>query len=138
MTPLCLQDAMIAEIRNLLPHFQVWGQHLPPRKQEKDYSIYPFCQVLLENGEDSANASQEIALVIAVRDPSEDMQGYRDVANVMQRIREHFCKYPEIDRRYSVEKIQWMFDDSSTYPVFVGAVLLHVSIPEIEIYSGLT
>lgn len=147
MTPLFLQDALLKDIGALLQNLQVaggnfkgYGQNLPPRKADKDYSIYPFFRVLLCDGVDDDTATQDVVIVLCVRDPGEDMQGHRDIMNAIQRIREHYRKHPEIASTFSVTgKIRWTLpEDSDTYPEFYGAVLLTVAIPQISVYSELT
>lgn len=149
MTPLFLQDALVTEVGEVLESlqtasenpFKVFPQNIPPRKEDKDYSIFPFCRVVLGDGEDSGEEStQDIVLVLAVRDPGEDMQGYRDVANAVQRLRERFNKRPEVGRCFSIRSpIRWVLPEKDdAYPVYYGALLLTADIPQIDIDSEYT
>lgn len=143
MTPLMMQDSLVERVQRDLSNmklmdgrsFTAYPQHLPPRKADKDTSIYPFARVYLGDGEDTDDdATQDVVVVLATRDTSENMQGYRDVMNAIQRLRESLCKAPSLDRRYEIRKpIKWMPPDAdATFPEFYGAIQFTVGIPQIE------
>lgn len=142
MTPLMMQDALVQRIQNDLSGmklmdgklFRAHPQHLPPRKEDRDYSIFPFARIFLGDGEDTEESvAQEVVVILATRDTAANMQGYRDVMNAIQRLRESFCKNPDVDGRYTIQKpIRWLPPDAdATFPEFYGAIQFSVELPQI-------
>lgn len=145
MTPLFLQDSLNKRIESILSPMELMGgrkfigytQEAPPQREDKDDSLFPFFRVLLGEGEDgNEDAVQDVVIVLATRDPSRDRQGYRDVMNAIQRLREHFSKDPDISRRFTIQKpIRWRPPDpgDNTFPEFYGAIQFKVELPQVPI-----
>jgi hypothetical protein len=142
MTSLDLQDSLKTEIGSVLSRvltkggeaFHIYTQNLPPKKDAKDDSMFPYGLIKLGDGEDDQDdASQDVVIVFATKDADQSYQGYRDVMNCIQRVREYLREQPEIGKRYSVKNpIRWAApDDSATYPYYFGAILVTFHIPQI-------
>lgn len=143
MTPYMLLGALKAELSPVLAQTNllsgktvtVFEQIMPPRKEDKDTSHFPFCRIELGDGRDAADLStQDVVLVFGVHDKDANYQGYRDVMNLIQGVREHLLKFPEIAGRFEVQKpIEWAIPtDAEAHPFYYGAMLLRFSIPRIE------
>ena len=142
MTPLDLQDCLEKEIGDVLSKvliknddtFHLYTQNLPSKKDAKDYSMFPYVLIKLGDGEDNLDAAtQDVVMVFATRDTDQNYQGYRDVMNAIQKVREYLKKTQEVGERYTVKyPIRWAApDDSSTYPFYFGAILVTFNIPQI-------
>lgn len=149
MTPLFLLDALENQLKVILEHvglrcgkpFQVYPQNLPPRKAKGDFSEFPYCKIELGDGSDDKDGSgQDVILVFGVRDDDPEYQGYRDVMNGIESVREYFLKYPTLDGRFEVQRpIQWTIPDNpATYPAYFGALILRFSIPQPQRVSEYT
>lgn len=146
MTPLDLQDSLKEEFSKVLSgvlirsgeQFQIYTQNLPPKKDAKDNSMFPYCLIKLVDGEDDqSDATQDVVVVFATIDKEKDYQGYRDVMNAIQKVREYLKKTQEISGKYSVKyPIRWASpDDSDTYPYYFGAILVTFNLPQIGLVS---
>lgn len=146
MTPLNLQDSLKLEIGDALSKmllksgdtFHIYTQNLPPKKDAKDYSMFPYGLIKLGDGEDDQeSATQDIVMVFATRDTDKSYQGYRDVMNAIQKVREYLKEQPEIGRKYTIKyPIRWASpDDSATYPFYFGAILVTFNLPQTGIVS---
>lgn len=141
--PLYLQSALKAELGLVLAgvmlktasHIQVYEQNLPPKKDDKDSSFFPFCQIKLGDGEDRDDGStQDVILVFGTIDKSTSFDGYQDVMNCIQKVREHLLKKRTVANTFEVQlPMRWAApENEATYPFYYGAVLLTFSIPRIE------
>lgn len=143
MTPLFLQSALKDELELVLAgvllktaqQINIYEQNLPPKKGDKDCSFFPFCQIKLGDGEDREDMStQDIVLVFGAVDKSTKFDGYQDVMNCIQVVREHLMKTGTVANTFEVQlPIRWAApENEATYPFYYGAVLLTFSIPRIE------
>jgi hypothetical protein len=102
-------------------------QNLPAPEMED--AFFPFvilrCNKLVDM-EGVPYARAEVALVIGVYDPEDTFQGYRDVMNMQEKIRQRFLRDPLLDGRFVLEMPLECYaaDDFSdvTYPYFYGGV----------------
>lgn len=106
----------------------------PPEADEEDEkyleSIYPF--VLLRapsgststDGVDTAENAVNVIAVIGIHAPEEDMQGERDVADVIDRIIDAVRKNPYTKHCRISPDVSWQVDESETHPYYFGAVTL--------------
>lgn len=146
MTPLNLQDSLKMELEKVLANvllksseaFHFYTQNLPPKKDSQDKSMFPYCLIKLGDGEDDQETStQDVIIVFATWDKDKDYQGYRDVMNAIQIVREYLKKNQEIDDTFSIKyPVRWASpDDSDTYPFYFGAILVTFSLPQIGLVS---
>lgn len=149
MTPLFLQSALKAELKQVLAGvllktaqtINIYEQNLPPKKDDKDCSFFPFCQIKLGDGEDKDDVStQDVILIFGTIDKSTRFDGYQDVMNCIQRVREHLLETRMVANRFEVQlPIRWATPESeSTYPFYYGAILLTFDIPRIECVNQYT
>jgi hypothetical protein len=146
MTPLDLQDSLKIELTEVLSkvllksgeQFNLYTQNLPPKKDAKDKSMFPYSLIKLGDGEDDLDdATQDIVIVFATYDNDQNYQGYRDVMNAIQKVREYLKEKQIIGQRYTVKyPIRWASpDDSDTYPYYFGAILVTFNLPQIGLVS---
>lgn len=140
MTPLFLMDALEESLTPVLANvgllcgkpFRIFRQNLPPRKVKGDVSEFPYCKIELGDGGDEESGSvQDVVLVFGVRDEDPGYQGYRDILNGIETVREHFLKHPELGGSFEAKlPIRWTLSaDTATYPAYFGALLLRFDIP---------
>lgn len=143
MTPLFLQSTLKTELESVLAEvllktaqtINIYEQNLPPKKDDKDRSFFPFCQIKLGDGEDGDDSStQDVILIFGTIDKSTSFDGYQDVMNCIQKVREHLLKKRTVANTFEVQlPIRWAApENEATYPFYYGAVLLTFSIPRIE------
>lgn len=125
----------------------VFEQNLPLRrtKDQKDYeSEYaeeepiqdpeqenvPFVIVRLDSGnsEDAMEAQAvKTILVFGLYDDSVEMQGYKGILNLFERICQRFRVNPVLNNKYVMgDKIEWALQDTDTetYPYIYGAMYM--------------
>lgn len=95
----------------------------------EDYDAnFPCVIVKVEDGidhEEGAADATRIALRILVGcyDSSADCQGYRDVMNIIETIRQNLLSQRVLDNRYRLEMPQrWCLFDDQPWPVFFGQI----------------
>lgn len=143
MTPLYLQSALKAELGLVLAgvslktaqKINIYEQNLPSKRDDKDCSFFPFCQIKLGDGEDKDDDStQDVILVFGTVDKSTKFDGYQDVMNCIQRVREHLLKKRLIADTFEARlPIRWAApENEATYPFYYGAMILTFGIPSIE------
>lgn len=150
-TPFDLQDALVAEIKNLFEGYplkddrgdrtalKVYAQDLPETETDDEDSTdpTPYCIVKLVDGTAGGNAhTVRIVLVFCVRDKSRDRQGHRDILTLIFRVYERFAKHPYI-KNFSFPSddaaaFEWAIQDEDTYPFNIGACKLMFNCPSIQ------
>ena len=72
-----------------------------------------------ENAPDATRIS--VRILIGAYDPSPDEQGYRDVMNIMETIRQELLISRYLDRKYRLEMpFKWYLFEDQPWPVFFG------------------
>ena len=149
MTVFNLLDALGMEMTGLFKNYvfstlemqgkklNVYLQSLPPPSGEKPDPRFPFIVVryTLAEDKDYENSSANVSFIIGVVDSTDDYQGYKDVINIQERIRQHFLLHRTVDRsfilQYPVRRIAVDDFNSETYPMFYGQVDTVWTIPTI-------
>lgn len=145
MIPTLLQDVLVEEIKALfngfllknvedkLSEINVHSQYLPYKTNIDDEEHFPYIIVRMMNGEeDEEEAECKIVFVIGVYDESEDNQGFKDVLNIIEKIRQHIfkkqifanqfiCKYP----------LKWGVNEEDVSPFYFGGIESSWSIAKI-------
>lgn len=140
MTPLFLQKELKSQLEQLLKlqltaqndGFNVFLQSLPSRKDAKDDSAFPYCCITLGDGEQNqSDATQDIIFTFGVKDKTTDYQGYQDIVNVVESVRQYLIENQEIAKHFTIQQpIKWVIPpDESVYPYYFGAVIATYSIP---------
>ena len=74
-----------------------------------------------ENAPDATRIS--VRILIGAYDSSPDEQGYRDVMNIMETIRQEFLSARYLERRYRLEMpFKWYLFEDQPWPVFFGQI----------------
>lgn len=149
MTPLDLQDELVVEMKRLLSDYRykapggkrvqinAFAQSLPINKTDDEADPVPYIIVRLNEGKDDgmrdSNNIVSLVIVICTWDDALDSQGYRDVANIIQKIYERFHTNPNLNGKavYS-GKFDWMLQEDNYYPYSFGACSLSFNIPAIR------
>lgn len=145
MTPLNLQEALKEEFRTIFQgtfgvddegndKLHYFGQFLPVRKDLKDDSYYPYVQVVLDDGNENAEeAVQKVVVIFGIKETSKEKTGYIDIANMIQKTRQHLLSKMYVGKSFEVRKnIQWINADDESYPYFIGGMMLEFNIPGTE------
>lgn len=100
---------------------QVVAGWLPP-KRSSDIPDFPYVIVRASDGKDT----EEIATVtvkILVGTYAEDPNGFRDVLNIMERIRIAFGEQRVLEKKYRMEyPFSWRLFDDQPYPEWAGEI----------------
>lgn len=94
---------------------------------EEDYEKnFPSVIVKLGDIEDNEERRLDLnrtglRLLFGVYDDSEECTGWRDVAGMMEKLRQHLLKSRIIARKYRIEMpLKWRLLDVDTYPLYFG------------------
>lgn len=149
MTALDLQDKLVEEIPKILADYKykdpngdykdinVYKQDVPRYETDEDEDPVPYIIVRLHNGEDEgakhSNNKVVVVLIIATYDHGLDVQGYRDVMNIIDKIYARFEKEPLLkDAGVFDGEFHWALQEDAYYPYFFGSCSLNFNIPAIR------
>jgi hypothetical protein len=147
MTPLMLQDFLVAEMKRLFDGYllknskdelvplNIYPQHVPlkkvPQKEE-----FPYLRVFLLDGNDPGTEDSnhcKIFFAPGIFDMGEEKQGYRDVLTIIWRIYEHLKRHVVFDNRYEVQPaMEWRLDPEDRYPYYFGELETAWTVGEIS------
>ena len=105
----------------------VYTQNLPLKEGKDDESIYPFVCVCYDSSEiGSAHDGKEltdICFFMGIIDREKDKQGYRDILQMIERIKQHFFRKGIIRNAFRLEyPVKSMLQQEDTYPYFIGGI----------------
>lgn len=111
---------------NLIP-INVYTQNLPLKEGKDDERIYPFVCVAYECSDiaDSYEGKEQadIYFLLGIIDREKDNQGYRDVLQMIERIRQHFFRKGIIKNAFRLGyPIHTEIQPEDTYPYFIGGM----------------
>ncbi|MDR2648828.1 MAG: hypothetical protein LBB94_03815 [Clostridiales bacterium] len=115
----------------------IYLQNLPASEPDKDESIFPYVVIRAMQAADISweEAYADVMFIAGVFDDATDYQGYKDVMNIQEHIRQNLCREHMVNERY---EMVWPLnilpsDDfsDSAYPYFFGAVDVRYKIPVI-------
>ena len=118
--------------------FDIYKGSLPIPDSEESPEPMPYIIVQLVNGEIGLSSNTvAVRLIIAIYDDDNNSQGYSDVLNVIEKIRQHYTKYPILNRKYFAKiddknSFEWSLPDEDTYPYYFGGVQLNFEIAHCE------
>ena len=114
--------------------FAIYKGTLPISDSEESPEPMPYILVQLVNGDVGlSNNKVAVRFIIAIYDRSYDNQGYCDILNAIESIRQHYTKHPILNNRY-VAKIddknsfEWSLPDEDTYPYYFGGIQLNFEV----------
>ena len=149
MTPLELQDELVAEMRRIfkgclyktpgdeLVPLNVFAQSIPVNETDDDEDPIPYIIIRLNSGEDSGSKDSmntvKLVVIIGIYDHGLDAQGHRDVMNIIQKVYERFHKDPNLNGKavYAGE-FNWAMQEDTYYPYSFGACSLNFRIAAIR------
>ena len=103
---------------------------LEETEEEYAQNIYPYILLRAPSGSvetdeiDAAENGITIIAVIGIHAPGEDMQGERDVCDLIDRIINAVQENPCTERCRLDTKVNWVVDEEDTHPYYHGAVTL--------------
>lgn len=110
----------------------IFEQNLP-QKSADDQSLFPFVIVKLLEGEQKGEQDENVTtvgFVIGTYDDDNQNQGYRDVAQIINKIVEVLKKEPVINRQFTLKyPLKWRILEEETDPYYYGAVETSWSMP---------
>ena len=110
-------------------------QNLPGTEAEYDTRIFPYVVIRFErlHDIDYETAFGDVLFVIGIFDDDRFYQGYKDVINIQEKIRQSLCRDHLLDGRFILQfplSISTSDDFSdSTYPYFFGIVMTKWKVP---------
>ncbi len=155
MTPTRLQDSLVADLKKQLDCFllknvkgnivnlNIYPQNLPAKKSQKDSDHFPYLLVRVMDGETQEGQGEEdntckIAFVVGIYDDTDNYQGYKDVMNIIEKIKQRL----RIKRFYNNQfeltlPLKWLIHDEDTYPYYFGGIETNWKIPIINMDDNL-
>lgn len=141
MIPLNLVDELVLFLTNGFKNYQlptnkktvkppqIVGGFLPPKNSPTAVvPDFPHILVRLMKGEDELQISNkggqsQAHIKIIFGTYSEDHQGWRELANIMEHTRQLLLKNRTIGRKFCLkEKIKWDIPEDQPYPEWVGTM----------------
>lgn len=114
--------------------FEIYKGSLPIPDSAESPEPMPYIIVQLVNGEIGLSSNTvAVRLIIATYDDDKNNQGNFDVLNAIEKIRQHYTKYPILNKRF-VAKIddrnsfEWSLPDEDTYPYYFGGIQLNFEV----------
>lgn len=155
MTPIFLQISLVEELKALYADFystddiskkpskvNVYQQDLPIVFGSDGEEPVPYVIVRIDSGNIQELNEQErvaVILVFCVKATNENRQGYLDVMNMIQRVKERFFKNFSVGKYFFFEPpFEWAVQDEDTFPYFYGAVKMNFYCPGIMLEDPLT
>lgn len=154
MVPSDLQNALIAEITNLLADlvntgndktyqsFNGYAQFLPVLKNddEDEDQFFPYFIVRLDSGktvEDDDLWTISVDILLGVNDEGTDNEGHYHILNAINRIVTRFSQEATLGEPghkafRCLPEMEWALQDADTYPYYFGAVNLKFLAPKPE------
>ena len=130
--PLRLFPQYLPRPRGIVPK-----KKAPGGKPEEDPEIYgpedfeanfPCIVVKLDEGRDKEENAPDatridVRILVGVYDDDPDCQGYRDVLNVLEKIRLELLTHRYLERKYRLEMpFRWYLHEDQPWPVFFGQI----------------
>ncbi len=110
---------------------QVISGYLPAKKAT-DIPDFPFILVRLSDGEDADSSTVTVYVVIGTY--SEDAQnGWRDPANIVERVRQSLLKKRTLANRFRLEMpLKYELPDEQPVPHWFGIITTKWTIPQLQ------
>lgn len=150
MTPTVLQDCLVADLKEQLSNIllknvkgemtklNIYPQNLPAKKGQKDSEHFPYIVVRVmegetQEGENFEESNCKIGFIIGVFDDSDNYQGYKDVMNILEKIKYRLCTKKYYDSQFElIMPFKWLIHDEDTYPYYFGGIESNWKMPEIS------
>jgi hypothetical protein len=123
----------------------IYKQALPIPADE-DPEPFPYIVVRTVDGGTTSPSKSEVvrvALMIGIFDDDTKNQGYSDLLNIIEKIKNHFEKFPILKSMYSrltseEYPLKWTLSEEDTYPYFFAGIEMSFAMPKVireDLYS---
>lgn len=154
MTPIFLQKSLVEELKALFAGFcskddvvgkcsqvNIFPQDLPIAFGGDEEERVPYIIVRIDSGniqELNQQERVEMILVFCVKSTNENRQGYLDVMNMIQRVKDRFFRKFRLGEYFFFEPpFEWAVQEEDTFPYFYGAVKMNFYCPAIILEGDL-
>lgn len=102
--------------------------------QRDDVPKTPYVLIQLADGEDSnSDSTAKVHLVVGTYDDGTDQQGYLDVLNILEDIKQAILRAGIVDQRYEIEgKMKYIIYDNDAWPHWLGMLTTNWGFPGTE------
>ena len=148
MTAIELQDNLAGEVSRLFRDrkflnasgkrvpLNVFVQNLPVEFSDEDADPVPYLEVVINGGEDEGAKDSfnvvHLSLVCCLFDDTRQAQGHRDLMGVIQNIYRRFHEDPRLGDSFYQGGFEWVIQDESYYPYYIGAMKMDFVIPAVR------
>ncbi|MDP5277145.1 hypothetical protein [Chengkuizengella axinellae] len=110
---------------------QIVDGFLPPKKGNQPEAEFPYIIVRLVEGEDEKEESTT-TIKMLFGTYSEDVQGFHDVLNLMEKVRQALLKKRTIDNKFRMElPYKWEVPEEQPHPEWFGMSISKWIIPKV-------
>lgn len=103
-----------------------------PTKKSTDKPDFPYVIVRFMEGNDSQDSTVNLKIIVGTYDEEDDSNGWRDVLNILQRIRTELFKRQALANKYRVElPFKYLLPEDQPYPEWIGWIETKWIIPSI-------
>ena len=140
MTQEFLQDAMVADLKELFAHERLKSS----LGVEREIQIYPQDVPIRESDDEAQDKKAppepyvvvqiiDAVLVACVYDPDPGRQGYRDALHIINKIYHHYSACAVIGNRWEVlYPMEWTTQEEDTHPYYFTAMSLRIQAPAVH------
>lgn len=107
-------------------------QNLPMQQSEEDLEPFPYFIVRVTEGEiegDEGPQDVTILILFGSYDDERDNQGFKDILIMIERVQQHFRRYPLLLNKYRIKpNMAWSLQEdeaAETFPYYFGGMELH-------------
>ncbi|MBM7580011.1 hypothetical protein [Jeotgalibacillus terrae] len=129
------QDVFFNDLAGNRVPLNVYEQNLP-KKQSEEEEFFPFVIVKLLEAEKKKEKEPyitSVGFVIGTVDSDVYNQGYRDTANIINRIIENLEKQPIVKGQFTLSgPLKWVLHEEDTGSYYFGAVEASFETPELN------
>lgn len=139
-------EAKFKTIDDKLKTISVYKQALPIPSSEKEPEPFPYIVVRTVDGGTTAPGKAEVVrvlLMIGIYDDNIQNQGYSDLMNVIEKIKNHFEEFPLLKCKYNrltseSYPLKWTLAEEDTYPYYFAGIEMSFAMPKVirkDLYS---
>ena len=149
MTPLELQNELMQELQRILDGYtyktpegkhtpiNVFEQNIPLNETDDEDDPVPYIIVRLIGGEDSGTRERfnmvNVVVIIGLWDDAPDVQGHKDVMNIIQKVYQRFNSNPDLNGKAAYAgEFKWAIQEDDYYPYWLGACYMQFYIAAIR------
>lgn len=148
MTPYFLQESLKKEIDHILENVKLkdinegyvkiktYNQFLPIGKTDEEH--FPYVLIRFKDGEDDTSLGNcRLDIIIGIYDKNTEHKGYKDVLNIIEKIRQRFLKDRVLDNKYTCKfPMRYAVNEEDAYPFYFGGIETEFEIPRPLLETG--